>query len=202
VDSRASAPACSGSAWTSLSSGGARAGTFLPGAGTLPPMDDHPTGDAEVPAEPVDPGPPGLGGFVPPPLMGPAADALAAERAELRQRIDAGAGTPEELRALAAQMREVRQREELLWRQEVRPALVKARKGRLRPADLGAAPSTAEPGARSLGLGLAILGAVVAVLLLATQSSALWVLVPTVGVLVYAWRLGRRDTHDDASSGP
>ncbi|MGK2947270.1 MAG: hypothetical protein ACSLFP_01735, partial [Acidimicrobiales bacterium] len=77
----------------------------------------------------------------PPDPGGPGADALAAERAALRERIDDGAGTPEELRALAAQMREVRQREEQLWRQEVRPALVKARKGRLRASDLRDRPA-------------------------------------------------------------
>ncbi|MGK2948657.1 MAG: hypothetical protein ACSLFP_08795, partial [Acidimicrobiales bacterium] len=100
-----------------------------------------------------------------------------------------------------AQMREVRQREEQLWRQEVRPALVKARKGRLRASDLRDRPAASPtPGARSLGLGLAILGAVLVVLLLATQSSVLWVLLPAVGVLVYAWRLGRQG--DGADPGP
>jgi hypothetical protein len=151
---------------------------------------DEPPAEAESPRVPP--------GFVPPVPQGPEADALAAERAALRERIDAGAATPEELRALAAQMREVRAREEQLWRQEVRPALVKARKGRMRLGDLRDGPpgatGPANPAGRSLGLGLAILGAVVVVVLLATQSSALWVLLPLVGVLVYAWRQGRAGT--------
>lgn len=163
-------------------------------------MDEQQGGEGLPPDPTEEPGPPSAG-FVPPALQGPAADALAAERAALRERIDAGAGTPEELRALAAQMREVRQREEQLWRQEVRPALVKARKGRLRASDLRDTPTgSPKPGARSLGLGLAILGAVLVVLLLATQSSVLWVLLPAVGVLVYAWRLGRQG--DAADPGP
>lgn len=163
-------------------------------------MDEHPQGAPDLPSDPTGPER-SSGGFVPPAPQGPAADALAAERAALRDRIDAGAGTPEELRALAAQMREVRQREEQLWRQEVRPALVKARKGRLRASDLRDSPATApSPGTRSLGLGLAILGAVLVVLLLATQSSVLWVLLPAVGVLVYAWRLGRQGAPADPES--
>jgi hypothetical protein len=158
-------------------------------------MDEHPGDDAADLPRPDEPLPvPRSLGFVPPVPEGPAADALTAEREQLRARIDAGAGSPEELRALAAQLREVRQREEQLWRAEVRPALVKARKGRLRPPPSASAivPDEPTPGARSLGLGLAVLGAVVVVLVLATQSSALWVLLPVAAVLVYAWRQGSR----------
>ena len=88
-------------------------------------MDEEPRSPLDPPAaawpeEPADVPP---SGFVPPVLSGPAAESLAAERARLRAQIDAGASTPEELRALAARLREIREQEDHLWRQEVRPAL-------------------------------------------------------------------------------
>lgn len=61
-----------------------------------------------------------------------ASDPLAAEAAEVRQLVEAGASSPEELRALAARLKELREREEARWRSEVKPALLKEKKGRLR----------------------------------------------------------------------
>lgn len=165
-----------------------------------------------------------------------------AEAAELRRLVDAGAGSPEELRALAARLREHRQREEARWRAEVKPQLVKQGKGRLRrqpappplptlpgyglagaPAEPGAAPGppgapasgatagpaaagswtspglppvpVAEPapGSRALWIGLGLL-AMVGVAVLAANTTV-WVLVlPVLGLLVWAWSQGRDAT--------
>lgn len=71
---------------------------------------------------------------------GAADDPLAAEAAEVRRLIEAGASSPEELRALAARLRELREREEARWRSEVRPALVKKGRGRLRRHDVEVPP--------------------------------------------------------------
>lgn len=62
---------------------------------------------------------------------GGADDPLSAEAEEIRRLVEAGASSPEELRALAARLRELREREEARWRSEVRPALVKKGRGRL-----------------------------------------------------------------------
>jgi hypothetical protein len=114
---------------------------------------------------------------------------------ELRRLIDAGASSPEELRALAARIREHRELEESLWRQEVKPALLESKKRRFRLADLRDRPGGggATSDGSSLGVGLFVVGAVLVLLLLATQSSALFVIVPVVGVLAYAYRQGRRE---------
>lgn len=98
-------------------------------------MEDGPSGG---PRQPIDEGPPPLASGPVGPAPGP--DPLAAEAAELRRLVDAGAGTPEELRALAARLREHRQREEAAWRSAVKPHLVKQGRGRLRRP-----PSTPPP---------------------------------------------------------
>lgn len=148
-------------------------------------MDEPPEG-ASQPSE-------GIPG-VPRQPEGPAADALAAEAAEIRRMIDAGASSPEELRELAQRLREHREREEALWRAEVRPILKKEGKGRLRgfaPKEPG--PVGADDGPRGAGLlwaGLALLAMVVVVMLAA--NTTIWVLVvPIVGLLVWAWKQGQ-----------
>ncbi|MGV3759916.1 MAG: hypothetical protein ACO1PW_10315, partial [Actinomycetota bacterium] len=164
-----------------------------------------------------------------------APDPLAAEAAELRQMIDAGASSPEELRALAARLREHRQREEARWRAEVRPQLRKQGKGRLRsqpapptlpgaspapppgvpippppggPAPDVAAPAAVEglgapwtppgtpitrtavpaepaPGSRALWVGLGLL-AMVGLAVLAARTTVWVLLLPVLGLLVWA----------------
>src|SRR5688500_18028912 len=116
-------------------------------------------------------------------------DEVSADAEELRRLIDAGAGSPEELRALAARIREHRALEESRWRAEVRPALIKSKKRRFQVRDLADEPAK-RTGANSLALGLAILGGVLVLLLLAAQSSILFILLPVVGLLVYAYREG------------
>jgi cbb3-type cytochrome oxidase subunit 3 len=117
---------------------------------------------------------------------------------ELRRLIDAGASSPEELRELAARIREHRDREEAVWRSEVRPALKKAKKRRFNLGDLverSDEPKT--PNAWLYGFGLA--GLIVVLVLAAAQSSILWVLLPLIGVLAYAYRQGKRG---DAADEP
>ena len=128
---------------------------------------------------------------VPPPLPSLPAEVTAGDD-ELRRLIDAGASTPEELRELAARIREQRDREDAAWRSEVRPALKKAKKGRFNLGDLverSEAPKT--PNAWMFGIGLA--GVAIVLVLAAAKSSILWVLLPLVGVLGYAYVQGKRD---------
>jgi hypothetical protein len=118
---------------------------------------------------------------------------------ELRRLIAAGASTPEQLRDLAERIREHRTREDAVWKEEVRPALKKARKAPVRLGDIvdrSDEPST--PNGLFYGLGL--LGLIVVLVLAATQSSIVWVLLPLVGVLGYAFWMGRRGDSDDESA--
>lgn len=127
-------------------------------------------------------------------MEGPEAQALAAEADEIRRLVDAGAGSPEELRVLADRMRAHRQREEALWRAQVKPTL-KAKRGSLAARGIGepsAAPRSQSAGRQTLLFGLGLLGAVIVVVLLAASSSILWVLLPVVGVLGVAWWQGKQ----------
>jgi hypothetical protein len=129
---------------------------------------------------------------------GPEAAALAMEAEEIRRLVEAGAGTPDAIRELAARLREHREREEALWRAQVKPALVKEGKGRLRGHGRSSAASS-RPGSDSatsnatsnaLVLGLLVLGLVLVVVIAA--STTVWVLgVPVVALLVWAWQQGR-----------
>jgi hypothetical protein len=151
-------------------------------------MDEQPPSDADPPDAP---GPAPDGGPGTPEPEAPEARALAAEAQEIRRLIDAGAGSPEELRQLAERLRVHREREDAMWRAEVKPALVKSRKGtfslgHLR-SDKPAPPTPAQPHRSSLVAGLGLLGMVVVVVLLASASSILWLVVPVAAVLAYAW---------------
>jgi hypothetical protein len=115
---------------------------------------------------------------------------------ELRQLIEAGASTPEELRALAARIREHRDREAVLWREEVRPGLKKAKKHPFRLGDLVDTREEA-PAWNGLKLGAAIVVVMLVLVLAAFQSSMIWVLLPLLAVVVYAVVQARRgDTRD------
>lgn len=159
--------------------------------------------DEEVPrpADAADHDPPAP--TVPPPPQGPLAEAVENDADELRRLIDAGASSPEELRALAARIREHRELEQSLWRSDVRPGLLKSKKRRFNLRDLRDDP---DPSQRSgnVKVGLALLGGVLVLLLAATQSSVLWLLLPVAAVLVYAYRLGtqaRSEVGADPSPG-
>jgi uncharacterized protein YoaH (UPF0181 family) len=162
-------------------------------------MEEHPSQAGEVP-EPASGGDEGLAAAPAPEARpNPAAEALAAEAEEIRRLIDAGAGTPEAIKELAARLRAHREREESLWRSEVRPGLVKEGKGRLRVRGTGPSnlvdptPVSLEPrsaGSQSLWLGVGLLVLVLVVVLAATVS--VWLLVlPVVGLLAWAWYQGR-----------
>lgn len=119
----------------------------------------------------------------------------------LRRLIDEGASTPEELRELAARIREHREREDQLWRGEVKPALKKAKKAPFRLGDLIDRPE--EPKA-SIGVlfGLGLAGVAIVLVLAAAQSSVLWVLLPLAVVLVYSYRQGKRGDAVEESPPP
>ena len=129
---------------------------------------------------------------------GPPPDPVAGGADELRRMIDAGAGSPEELRALAARIREHRALEDERWRSEVRPVLLKSKKRKLSVGDLRDRPD----GRSSLGVGLALLSGVLVLLLAATQGSFLVILLPVLGVLGYAWWQGRQAVGAPAEDPP
>jgi len=158
-------------------------------------MDERPPGGPELPG-PADGRPSGADGEPPalPPEddadRDPVAEALAEEAAEIRRLVEAGAGSPEAIRELAERLREHRQREEALWRAEVRPALVKQGRGRLRGHGQPAPDARDERTSNLLWLGLALLGLVLVVVVAANTS--VWVLLlPVLALLVWAWNQGR-----------
>ena len=118
---------------------------------------------------------------------------------ELRQLIDAGASSPEELRALAARIREQKALEESLWRSEVRPTLLKSKKRRLSIGDLVDRPEEPRSGT-SLGMAAVLAGVALVLLLIATQTSFLLILLPVLGVVVYAFVQGRQGPTDDLAT--
>ncbi len=149
-------------------------------------MDDQPGEPAEDPAPARAAAP-----------DGPEARALAHEAEEIRRLVEAGAGSPEDLRLLAARIREHRAREEALWRSQVKPQLVKARKasfslGRSAPAPAGRAPAQ-----RNAGVGGALLAAALLVVVLAATTTIAVLVVPLVGLLAYAWWQGRQGPPPD-----
>jgi Flp pilus assembly protein TadB len=112
---------------------------------------------------------------------------------ELRRLVDAGAASPEELRALAAKLEEKRTYENSLWEREVRPALMQSKKRRLSVTDLRS-KREGEPDRHALVLACLLVVAVLVLLLIATATSVLWLLVAVGAVLVYAWVQGRNPT--------
>lgn len=162
--------------------------------GSVGQMDDELPGlpDAPEPLQGPDP---------PPALLPELPEEITSGDEELRRLVEAGASTPEELRDLAARMRDHRTREEALWRQEVWPALKKARKGHVRLGDLrrrSDEPTT--PNGLLYGIGLA--GVILVLVVAAAKGSVIFVLLPLALVLAYAYRVGRKDDHDDEPSSP
>lgn len=120
----------------------------------------------------------------------PEARALAEEAAEIRRLVDAGAGTPEAIRELAARLREHRAREEALWRAEIKPVLRKEGRGRFRGHDRPPREEHASRATQRLALGVVALA--LAALVVLAASTTVWVLVlPVVALLVWAWAQGR-----------
>jgi hypothetical protein len=154
-------------------------------------MEEEPSAGAERPErrEPEEPDlPPELGPPAVPSDIPPLPAELASGEAEVRRMVDAGAASPEELRALAQRLREQREREESAWRREVRPALIESKK-KVRF-------SLAERRERdrdqsSVAAAAVVVVVVLGLLLVAAQTSVLVLLLPVAGVLVYAYLQGR-----------
>jgi hypothetical protein len=138
-----------------------------------------------------------------PPLVGgipPLPPELSAREQELRALVDAGAGSPEELRALAAKLKEQRTYEETLWQREVKPALIKSKKKRMSLVDLRR--EGVEGDRHTLALGLGLLVGVLVLFVIATLTSFLVLLVGAAGVLLYAWYHGLRSAKRSAPDPP
>lgn len=120
----------------------------------------------------------------------PVARALADEAAEIRRMVEGGAGSPEAIRELAARLREHREREQELWRAEVRPALVKQGRGRLRGTRTAGEGARDRRSSSSLWLGVGLL-ALVLVVVVAANTSVWVLLLPVLALLVWAWSQGR-----------
>lgn len=116
---------------------------------------------------------------------------ISTKEQELRQLVDAGAASPEEIRALAAKLEEKRSYEESLWQREVRPALMQSKKRRFSLVDLRRKPDRDDDRTSSFVLAGLLLAGVLVLLFIATKTSFLWLLVAVLGVLVYAWVQGR-----------
>jgi Flp pilus assembly protein TadB len=133
----------------------------------------------------------------PPIAPDPRATATEAERAEVRRMIEAGASTPEDLRALAEKMRQQRLAEDRAWRDQVKPELMASKKFRL-----SALRSEVDDEPNEQRRFLIIAGVVVlAVTAVLTASSAPWLLIVLllVALLAYAWVLGRRPAAEERS---
>jgi hypothetical protein len=160
-----------------------------------PPADGADASDGEMPDSPADP---------PADPFGLPAE-LAPGEEEVRRMIDAGASSPEELRALAERLREQRTQEESAWRREVRPALLESKKLRY---SIGSSreSSDEERSRHGVGLAVALAAAVLVLLMVATQTSFIWLLLPIAGILVYAFLEGRKGrgepTAPDAAPEP
>jgi len=123
------------------------------------------------------------------------AHALATEAEAIRRLVDAGADSPEALRDLAARLREHRAREDSLWRAEVKPALVKENKGRLRGARTGIS-TTRDEATRSHAVTYAAMLVGLLVVVVIAASTTVWVLlIPVLGLLGFAWKQGREAVH-------
>jgi Flp pilus assembly protein TadB len=153
-------------------------------------MDEQPGEDREQREAADGAGAPGLPDDDSP--SDPRARSLAMEEEEIRRLIEAGADSPEALRELAARLREHRAREEALWRAEVKPALVKEGKGRLRGYSQHTPPVDEGEGSGSSSAWLWFLLAALVVVVVLAASTTVWIVVlPVLGLLVWAWKQGR-----------
>lgn len=143
---------------------------------------------------------PGEGSAVP----DPPDDPLRRDAEEVRRLVDAGAGSPEELRALAERIRAHKALEQSRWRSDVKPELLAGKKWRNRRTATDDDDADREV-RRNLKVGGLLVGGALVLLLLATRSGILFVVLPVLVVLVYAYRQGRRPPTDQGDvdvSGP
>lgn len=127
-------------------------------------------------------------------------DPLQRDAEELRALIDAGAGSPEELRALAERIRAHKALEQSRWRSDVKPELLASKKWRNRRTALVEDADDDREVRRNLKVGALFLGGALLLLLVATRSGVVFVLLPVLFVLVYAYRQGRRPPTDQAET--
>lgn len=153
-------------------------------------MDQPPIEDAAGANGPVDDGGQPVSGSPGPP-EGSDAHGLATEAEEIRRLVDAGADSPEALRDLAARLREHRAREDSLWRAEVKPALVKENKGRLRGFRTAAPTASPEPKTSHVPAYAALLVGMLVIVLIAANTTVWVLLIPLLGLLGFAWKQGR-----------
>jgi hypothetical protein len=138
----------------------------------------------------------------PPPPLPPLPPEVTTAKEDLRRQVEAGAGSPEELRALAERLREQRAMEDEAWRRSVKPALIQSKKRSFSLRDLQPKVDEVERADRGpmIVLSIVLLVAVLVLVALAAEQSVLWVLLPLVVVLVYAYRHGRQPSTD--ADGP
>ena len=148
----------------------------------LTAMETPPSGAEGEPGGP----PPGL----PSPDPDPLREALAEVPDEVRRLVDAGASSPEDLRVLAAAIREQREREATVWAKEVKPGLVKARKASFNLSNLRSGAIESDGSQRRFLLVAGGVALVALALLLVAQLSLLVLVIPVVALLGYAWWLG------------
>ena len=141
------------------------------------------------------PEPDGAPAVVPLPSPDLLRDALAEENEEVRRLVDAGASSPEDIRALAALMREQREREASVWARDVKPGLIKARKASLHLGDLRRQGEDRDSSQSPFLLVVGVVALVVLALLFAMELSLVVVLIPVMAFFGYAWWLG---THPPA----
>lgn len=128
----------------------------------------------------------------------PLRDALAEGPDEVRRLVEAGASSPEDLRVLAAAIREQREREAMVWAREVKPGLVKARKASFNLSNLRSGAVERDSSQRMFLLVAGGVALVALALLLVAQLSLVVLVVPVVALLGYAWWLG---THPPVEPG-
>lgn len=156
-------------------------------------MEQPPIDDAAGANGPVDGGGQPVSG-APGPPDGSDAHGLATEAEEIRRLVDAGTDSPEALRDLAARLREHRAREDSLWRAEVKPALVKENKGRLRGFRTATPPVLAEPKTSNAPAYAAMLVGMLIIVVVAANTTVWVLLIPLLGLLGFAWKQGRATT--------
>lgn len=130
-------------------------------------------------------------------------DALADEQDEVLRLVDQGASSPEDLRLIAERMRERREREDAVWAAQVKPGLIKARKGRLRLSDLRRESAIEDDGSQRSFLLVVAGAAIVALVVLSALKLSLVVLaIPVIAFLGYAFWLGLQPPAEDAPADP
>ena len=119
-------------------------------------------------------------------------DALASDEEEIRQQIASGAGTTEEIRALAERLRAHRKSESVVWASEVKPQLIKARKARFRRSTLATELEVNASSQRNVGLIVVVMVLLLVGAVSNLDLSIMFLLVPLLAFIGYAGWIGSR----------